>query len=140
MVLEWCSISGDWSRWQRLRIMEKIFTPNKWFVLFCGVLVIVWIVLQVVATLHLQALAREQAVQIFSWQWLGFARSHALIEDAQLIKRSDTDAVVRVTAREMIVPDSAIVRMPKLSAVHCAALLTFYRVDKNWLLAKVEFE
>jgi hypothetical protein len=121
--------------------MEKIFTPNKWFVLFCALLVTMWLALQLVATMRLEALATEEATHVFSWQWLGVGRSRAKIEKAHLLKRSEADAIVRVTARQIVEEEKNsghfIAKNPEVT---CSALLTFYRVDKDWLLGKVEFE
>src|SRR5271165_4604364 len=82
--------------------MEKIFTPNKWFVFFCALLVLMWLALQMVATMRLEALATEEATHVLSWQWLGFGRSRATIENAHLVKRSEADAIVRVRARQIV--------------------------------------
>jgi hypothetical protein len=121
--------------------MEKIFTPNKWFVLFCALLVLMWLALQLVATMRLEALATEEATHVFSWQWLGVGRSRAKIEKAHLVKRSEADAIVRVMARQVVEEEVKsghfIAKEPEVT---CSALLTFYRVDKDWLLGKVEFE
>lgn len=120
--------------------MEKIFTPNKWFVLFCALLVLMWLALQLVATMRLEALATEEAAHVFSWQWLGFGRSRATIENAHLLKRSEADAVVRVNARQTVeeegTPGHFTAKQPEVT---CSALLTFYRVDQDWFLGKVEF-
>ena len=121
--------------------MEKIFTPNKWFVSFCALLVVMWFALQVVATMRLEAQATEEATHVFSWQWLGVGRSRAKIENARVVKKSEADAIVRVMAHEVVEEEGEkghfTAREP---AVTCSALLTFYRVDKDWVLGKVEFE
>jgi hypothetical protein len=121
--------------------MEKIFTFNKWFVLFCGLLVLMWLALQTVATMRLEELAAEEAKHVFSWQWLGFGRSRGVIEKAHLIKKSEADAIVRVTARQVVEAEAEPGHFQsKGPEVTASALLTFYRVDKDWLLGKVDFE
>jgi hypothetical protein len=56
------------------------------------------------------------------------------------VKRSETDAVVRVKARQTIEQELAGKFIPKQPEVVCSALLTFYRADKDWILAKVEYQ
>jgi len=76
--------------------LEKIFTPNKWFVLFCGILVLMFGALQVVANLRLQELAKTEGERVFSWKWSGLASSTGVIEQSDILKKTETDAIVRV--------------------------------------------
>jgi hypothetical protein len=56
------------------------------------------------------------------------------------MKKSDTDAVVRVMAHETIEQEAAGKFIAKRPEIACSAKLTFYRADKEWILARVEYE
>jgi hypothetical protein len=119
--------------------MEKVFSINKWSVGLCAVIIAAFAAVQFAGNEHLTTVASLAAEHIFSWQWLGAGRSHAVIDKAEVVKRSETDAIVRVKARQLIEQEQAgkFLKQPEIA---CSALLTFYRSDKDWVLAKVEFQ
>jgi acyl-coenzyme A thioesterase PaaI-like protein len=119
--------------------MEKLFSINKWSVGLCAVIIAVFAAVQFAGNEHLKAVATLAGVQVFTWQWLGAGRSHVVIDKAEVIKRSETDAVVQVKARQTIEQEAAGKFIQKQPEIACSALLTFYRADKDWILAKVEF-
>ena len=123
--------------------MEKIFHPNKWFVLFCGLLVLVWAGLQAVANMRIADEARLAGRRIFSWEWPGRSWfSRAEITDAKVVRRTDTDAIVKIKGHQYLnVPqaaDPADKGKEKSEVVDCHATLTFYRSSNRWMLGKVE--
>jgi hypothetical protein len=121
--------------------LEKIFTPNKWFVLFCGILVLMFGALQMVANMRLQELAKREGERVFSWQWTGVGASTGVIEQSDILKKTETDAIVRVKGTEKVALTAAKSDQSKTTeVVACSAVLTFYRVDKEWMLGKVQFE
>ncbi|HEY9759458.1 MAG TPA: hypothetical protein V6C97_30145 [Oculatellaceae cyanobacterium] len=120
--------------------MEKIFSINKWSVGLCAVIIGVFALVQYTSNEHLVAAATLNAEHIFSWTWLGTGRSHAVVEKAEVVKRSETDAIVRVKARQTIEQEESGKFIEKKPEIACGALLTFYRADKEWVLAKVEFQ
>jgi len=120
--------------------MEKIFSINKWSVGLCAMIVLFYAAFQVTANERLAAVAEMRARHIFSWQWRGSGRSHCIIDKAEVLKRSDTDATVRIKAREQIEQEQEGKFLKKDPELVTSALLTFYRSDKDWVLAKVEFE
>lgn len=120
--------------------MEKIFSINKWSVGLCALIVLFYAAFQFTANERLAAEAEIRAKEIFSWQWRGLGRSTCIIDKAEVVKRSEHDATVRVKAREQIEQEQEGKFLKKEPQVVCGALLTFYRSDKNWVLAKVEFE
>lgn len=125
--------------------MENIFRPSKWFVLFCGVLVLVWAFLQLVSNLRVADEAKIQASKIYSWQWPEKnLKSSAEITDATVVRRTDTDAIVKVNGRQtlqsMIAGTVQGVSKEASEVVDCSATLTFYRSSNNWVLGKVELD
>ncbi|MDR3614242.1 MAG: hypothetical protein P4L53_11820 [Candidatus Obscuribacterales bacterium] len=121
--------------------MEKIFTPSKWFVLFCAILVLIFGALQMVANMRLQETARFEGERLFSWQWAGLGSSTGTIDHSEIIKKTDTDAIVRVKGIEKVALASANSNEAKAAeSVACSAVLTFYRKDSEWMLGKVQFE
>lgn len=91
--------------------------------------------------MRLQELAKAEGVHVFSWQWTGLGASTGIIEQSEILKKSETDAIVRVKGMEkvVLVPASADAAKSEQS-VACSAVLTFYRKDKEWMLGKVQFE
>ena len=91
--------------------------------------------------MRLQELAKTEGERVFSWKWSGLASSTGVIEQSDILKKTETDAIVRVKGMEKVAltpakPNEAITAQ----AVACSAVLTFYRVDKVWKLGKVQFE
>lgn len=125
--------------------MEKIFYPNKWFVLFCGLLVLVWIVLQSVANMRIAEHAKLVGQHIFSWSWPDRRwLSAAQITKADVLHRTGTDAVVKIEGRQVLTMPGAGSQIDsgssKSEVVDCAATLTFYKASNNWVLGKVELK
>jgi hypothetical protein len=122
--------------------LEKIFTPNKWFVLFCAVLVIMFAALQAVANMRLQEIAKAEGAHIFSWRWPATASSVGTVQTVDIIKKTENDAIVRVKAvQNIILENQSESKVPlKSEDISCSAVLTFYRVDKEWMLGKVQYE
>ena len=110
--------------------MERIFSFNKWFVFFCGFFVLVWLALQVVTNERVVEIAKENAQQVFSWQWpdMGWGEE-ANIAEAKVLKLTKTDAKVRIVGRQK--SDSG--------EKELSATLTLYRQGRDWILGRVEF-
>ena len=97
--------------------------------------------LQVVANMRLQELAKAEGEHLFSWQWAGVATATGIIDHSDVIKKSDTDAIVRVKGIEKVDHPATKAGLAGSSeSVACSAVLTFYRKDKEWMLGKVQFE
>jgi hypothetical protein len=67
--------------------MEKLFRPNKWFVGFCGLLIVVFVSLQYVSRMRLQGLAQAWGKEIYTWvtgvqtlDWSGDQPQHSETE------------------------------------------------------------
>ncbi len=124
--------------------MDKIFSPNKWFVVFCGLLVVTWACLQWVVQQRIVDEAKTVGQKIFSWSWSDKWRSTVRITRAEVVRRSATDAIVKIEGRQALVAvrsDSQERQTPeKLERVDCSALLTFYRMGNRWFLGKVELQ
>lgn len=122
--------------------MDKLFQPNKWFVIFCGLLIVVFFSLQYVVNTRLSEIGKMLGTQIFTWEWPQADRdcySNVVITDCHVVKRSETDAVLEVKAKQVIEEKSLDIRAkPKEQQGECDALLTLYRSGKNWELGKVE--
>lgn len=128
--------------------MENLFRPGKWLVLFCGVFVLLWAVLQYVSNQRLKEEASMTAERIFTWMWPGDNwQSKADIVTADVVQKGANDAVVKVKGKQTLTffqPGQSINESKGESeTVECAATLSFYRMSvKNkdyWMLGKVDF-
>ncbi len=121
--------------------MEKLFHPNKWFVAFCGLLIVVFFSLQYVSTLRLQSLAQAWGAQIFTWDWPGQElHSRAKITKAELVKKTESDAILKVTGTQTLERAGAADVAQQHTETECGALLTFYKSNNDWVLGKVELQ
>lgn len=119
--------------------MEKLFRPGKWLVLFCGVFVLLWGVLQYVSNSRLKEEAEIIGASLFTWTWPGDDwSSRAEISSADVVSKTETGAVVKVTGKQTLNLSAGVTE-----TADCAATLTFYKLsEKNkdyWVLGKVEF-
>ena len=123
--------------------MDKLFTPNKWLVLFCAVFVAIYATLNWVINSRLQATAKIYGDDIFSWVWMDKnVCAKADMSEAKVLQRSDTAAVVEVTGEQVVGPfdGSRPFPMKASSSVVCKAKLTFYKLKDGWELGKVELQ
>lgn len=121
--------------------MDKIFSW-KVLVSFCAIFIVSWVALQTVQSMRLQEEAQVYASQIFDWEWPGECRSQATFTEANIIKKSDNDAVIKVSGKQIITALQAAESLdnsPQRSeTVDCAATLTLYKKSGNWVLGRVE--
>jgi hypothetical protein len=120
--------------------MENFFRPGKWFVLFCGVFVLIYAALQYVSNSRLKTEAQIVGSHIFTWKWPGSAcLSQAEITDAQILRKTESDAVVQVKGKQSLLNDSA----KGTANEECTAILTFYKRSIHnqdyWELGQVQF-
>ncbi len=138
--------------------MEKIFRPNRIFVIFCLLLIVVWLGLQYVSNMRISEAAREEAIEVFDWQWPGQVSSNVEVIDVSVLSKSDNEAKVRVKAKQTLTKmaetadnakekDTQKSTSPEVqpasgpaSSSDTACVLTLYRSDRNWVLGKVEFD
>lgn len=126
--------------------MEKIFTPNRWFVLFCGLLILVWGALRIVADVRLCERAKLVGQSIFTYNWPELdVISEVESINAQVLRRGSHDAVVTVTGKQKILKpeidsksDESVLQNG--SNLDLKAVLTFYRSEDRWELGKVELK
>jgi|SRR5271170_5486924 len=126
-------------------MIEKIFYPNKWFVAFCGLLVVVWASLQWVINMRIADEAKAVGQEIFTWSWASCHwRSTAQMTRADVLRRSATDAIVKVQGRQVLTIKGNGLQGAnaggRSEVVDCSATLTFYRLSNHWQLAKVELD
>jgi hypothetical protein len=122
--------------------LENLFRPGKWLVLFCGLFILLWGVLQYVSNLRLKQEATQVAESVFTWVWPGDDYvSKAQITDAAVVQKNANDAVVKVKGKQTLGLASTIASNPEI--VDLEATLYFYKKSiKNkdfWMLGKVEF-
>jgi hypothetical protein len=97
--------------------------------------------LQVVANMRLQEQAKAEGEHLFSWKWSDLGSSTGIIEQSDILKKTETDATVRVKGTENVTRVTGRLDATKPDApVACSAVLTFYRKDREWMLGKVQFE
>lgn len=120
---------------------EKVFRPSKWFVLFCALLVIVWVTWKMVANMRLADDAKYYGQDIFTWDWPDKNwRSQVEIKNAKVIKADGTQAVVEVKGRQRLTSAGPDDNMTDTETVDCSAVLTFYRSSNRWVLGRVELK
>lgn len=125
--------------------MEKIFTPNKWFVAFCGLLVLVFLSLKWVINTRIADEAKEIGQEIFTWSWDSqHWKSSAEMTGAEVLRVTDTDAIVKVQGKQVLTQlggdGQSVAGAPKSEVVDCSATLTFYKSSNKWKLGKVELQ
>jgi hypothetical protein len=139
--------------------MEKIFRPNRIFIIFCLLLIFVWLGLQYVSNLRISEAASNEALEIFDWQWPGQVASNVEITNVSVLSKSENEAKVKVKAKQTLtklaqaVTDSSKKKADSnnsspntqsadapASSSDTACVLTLYRSNRNWVLGKVEFD
>ncbi len=139
--------------------MEKLFRPNRIFVIFCLLLIFVWLGLQYVSNIRISEAARSEALEVFDWRWPGQVASNVEITDVSVLAKSENEAKVRVKAKQTLTklagddaektekrddPKSTSPDIQPASGAACqsdtACVLTLYRSNRNWVLGKVEFD
>jgi hypothetical protein len=143
--------------------MEKLFTPNKVFVFFCGMLIAVWLGLQYVSNSLLMEIAKKDGESVFDWYWPTYKLNSQVDHlEAHIVNRSATDAVVSVEGKQQLAfkdkpadpsnpsslktegkqgkPESINVPKEVSKTTDCKATLTYYHTDKYWVLGKVELQ
>jgi len=121
--------------------MEKIFTPNKWFVGFCALLIVVVATLKVVGDMHLAEIASEVGKDVFIWEWpsMGLS-SRCMSMKSHVLRRDANDAVVEVSGHQIIAKLGQDNKMKEEEQPEAKAVLTFYRRSNKWELGKVELK
>lgn len=120
--------------------MENIFRPGKWLVLFCGVFLLLYGVLQYVSNARLKEEATMVGTGIFTWSWPGEYESRAQITDADVVTKNANDAVVKIRGKQIMGSEATIASNPQTEDIE--ATLYFYKtsIDNKdyWMLGKVE--
>jgi hypothetical protein len=128
------------------RELDKFFSTNKLFVIFCGVLIAVWLSLQAVIHLRIIETAKLEAARIFTWSWptKDFVLTSSIESPtAQVINKSANEVLVKVIVtqrleKHRIPPPPADTVVQR--SLDCEAILTYYRSDNRWILGKVELK
>lgn len=120
--------------------MENLFRPGKFFVIFCALIIIVVGGTHLFANYVVAEKAKLDGVDVFTWEWPGMLKSSAEITQADVIKKSDHDAIVRVKGTQTLTSAGG-----KSETVDCNAVLTLYRSTNpastgKWELGKVELQ
>ena len=142
--------------------MEKLFSPNRWFVLFCALLIVIWGALKLVGDMNLAQEATVVAEDLFTWSWTAgdislasagnaapsvetkSVRSSIQGIKAQVIKRDAHEATVEVKGTQMLQKYDNNSNGPSTASAEqkeqAKATLTFYRLNNDWELGKVELK
>lgn len=123
--------------------VDKIFSPGKWFVIFCALFILVWLGLQYVANMRLQEVGKLYANEVYTWSWTEDPNrkwaSSAEITDVSVVEKKPNDAIVKVKGKQHISLTSG--DGPGQSeVVDCGATLNFYRRNNQWELGRVEYQ
>jgi hypothetical protein len=122
--------------------MEKLFTPNKWFVLFCALFIVVFATLRWVVDTRVQSTAKAVGEDIYSWVWRDKnVCSTADMTEARILKRDENQAVVEVSGEQTLAPfDGSEKSEVKACKSPCKVTLTFYKLQNDWRLGRVELQ
>jgi hypothetical protein len=122
--------------------MDKIFVPNKWFVLFCALFIGVYATLNWVISARIQARAKTVGEDIFTWVWLDKnVCSSADMSEAHVLKRDENSTTVEVSGEQTVGPfDGSKSCAVTPGKAHCQAVLTFYKSQNEWQLGRVELQ
>ncbi len=89
-------------------------------------------------------MAKFAGSDVFTWYYPPSAlHSQGNIEEAGILRRTETDATVQVKGKQTVWQDSknASNNIPQKSETFsCAAILTLYRASNHWVLGKVELQ
>ena len=115
--------------------MEKLFQPNKWFVAFCALFIIVFGLFQYVGVLRLKDFGERIGTEIYTWNWPEEKmRSSVRITEVQVVKKDDNDAVLKVLGKQSLDTGAS------QNDCDCSVQLTLYRQNNDWYLGKVELQ
>src|SRR5215475_14175430 len=90
--------------------MDKLFTPNKWFVLFCAMFIGVFLLLRFVSGEVLTDVAKRCGAEVFTWNWEDRnLASRVDVKNVKILKSNATDAVVEVSGEQYLLPFDTIV-------------------------------
>lgn len=124
--------------------MEKLFSW-KVLVSFCALFIVTYIMLQTVSNMRLESEAQMIGDGIFSWNWPDANwdwQSRGQITEASIVRKSDNDAVIKVTGKQIITerqPGQSLDNSAGRSeTVDCSATLTLYRKSNKWVLGRVD--
>lgn len=123
--------------------MEKFFTPNKWFVGFCALLIMVVATLKIVGDMRLAEDASVFGEDVFTWEWPERGLSSRVTSmKGHVLKRDANEAVVEVSGHQIVAnlgPDHKIEKETVIEP-DVQATLTFYKRNGKWELGKVELK
>ena len=122
--------------------MEKVFSW-KVLVAFCTIFIVSWVALQTVSNMRLEGEAELIGDKIFNWQWPDATwQSKAEMTQASIIRKSDNDAVIKVTGKQILTTTDPGQSLDNPSGntetVECSAVLTLYKQSGKWVLGRVE--
>lgn len=115
--------------------MEKIFSFNKWFILFCALLIVTFGTLKVVGDMRICEEANFLARTMFSWEWPEL-KANATVDSirTKVLEHTANDAIVEVSGNQSIATNGATTNGTFL------ANLSFYKQQNKWILGKVELK
>lgn len=118
--------------------MEKIFQPGKWFIIFCAILVSIWVSLQLVIKMRLTEEAKQITNQVFSWNWpaLGCTSKVFKITTIKIKKLSSSDAKIQILAIQKLV----YANRTNSQEIPCTIELTFYHSNNHWKLGSLKLD
>lgn len=116
--------------------MEKLFTPGKWFVAFCAIFVVVFVVRNYVRMSRIEAESKSYGETVFDWRYEpGRLKSTCEMLDAKVLKSDDNSATVEVSGKQHL---SDLDKAGPDKTVECKAVVYIYRQDNHWQLGSIE--
>lgn len=123
--------------------MEKIFSFNKWFILFCALLIVTWGTLKVVSDMTICEEANYLARTMFAWEWPDL-KANATVDSirTKVIQHTANDAVVEVSGNQIVTTKDTTPGATKGATTNGTFLanLSFYKQQNKWILGKVELK
>jgi len=123
--------------------MDKLFTPNRYFIGFCALLVAVVFAWTYIRDQMLLEEAKLKCEELGTWNWpaIGISSRIGNVE-AKILKRTDNDAEVEVQGKQVfdIQPHGIDTQALAGTESNYKATLTLYKngESRRWRLGKVE--
>ena len=123
--------------------MDKIFTPNRYFIGFCAALVLVVFAWTYIRDQMILEEAKVKCAELATWNWPAIGISSRIGDvDAKIIKRTENDAEVEVQGKQVfdLQPNATDTQALAGTESNYKATLTLYKngESRRWRLGKVE--
>jgi hypothetical protein len=118
---------------------------NKYFLIFCSLLIVVWLALQWVIDERIKEQADLCATELFTWSWPTLNADSSFVgQSIKVLKRSDTEALVEVSGLQKLYKGSLKqgsndpTARQQCDTYTVTTKLSFYKMNGRWLLGNIQ--